>query len=644
MNRQRKRTMGISNVLGKLLFGILFLSWQVSTLSAQVTIGSGIPPEKGALLDLKQHQPTDKGITANMGLLLPRVYLTETSELYPMLKDDPGYTAGDRPQKLREDVIHTGLCVYNTSQEGDFYPGVYVWDGEKWGLMGNPPCTPVQSISITGPDKAQFTQTPQTFTARIEGVADDTNFQYQWYVTMPGQTIEAPVGEDNKTLTFVPNLVGEYTFRCEVTELCDYPKPKSAKHKFICEEDIDEYIDDQSGKAILRGKSCFDVVLINDGGEHGTLQVRDNQRTDFRQRGIQDPSLGGENDQLPGGAGGIPPEGSSYRYTGVQVYTLTASAKVNLTDLRFLIDDFDGLIEKIDPNVLVYPGELTEGQQKITIYYKSDLNDQIKGLSREDAKRVRLIALYKADGVKMRTKLEMTFQDACCCGAYIDGGKWLTFMCHNLGADERVDPLVPGQMLMGDYFQFGNSANKGIAFYGGAAKTVHLKTPYSKGGWKGTTSSLGGDYYRPKSDNDWKETGTEDHPVKGAGDPCPCGWRMPTQSEWVQLLNPENNVFRYAGVSSGGVKTPLNGMYIGNNLFLPSCGYADWYNATKSPAVSAQGTDFGYWSSTWSSSGTAGPYIVWGKMFKMESLELKPASAVTSGRGYAIRCVADNQD
>lgn len=77
---------------------------------AQVTIGSGLPPDKGALLDLKDHEDG----SSSKGLLLPRVALITLSD----------------PSPLTEHV--DGMYVYNTSRNADVEPGNYVNDGQKW--------------------------------------------------------------------------------------------------------------------------------------------------------------------------------------------------------------------------------------------------------------------------------------------------------------------------------------------------------------------------------------------------------------------------------------------------------------------------------------------------------------------------------
>lgn len=100
-------------------------------LKSQVTIGSGATSNKGALLDLKEFQDEEEakqgGITANKGMLLPRVNLSFRDKLQPMYS----YESNNTPSS--DDLIaHTGLTVYNTNKCEPFGAGVYVWDGSKW--------------------------------------------------------------------------------------------------------------------------------------------------------------------------------------------------------------------------------------------------------------------------------------------------------------------------------------------------------------------------------------------------------------------------------------------------------------------------------------------------------------------------------
>lgn len=103
-------------------------------LNAQVTIGSGIAPNKGALLDLKEKNPdnpaTDNS-TTNKGLGLPRVNLTSLTNI------------SDISGAVGEELQHTGLIVYNvnTVTAANIYPGIHIWDGTQW-VKGNSEASP----------------------------------------------------------------------------------------------------------------------------------------------------------------------------------------------------------------------------------------------------------------------------------------------------------------------------------------------------------------------------------------------------------------------------------------------------------------------------------------------------------------------
>ncbi|GAB6123682.1 hypothetical protein [Dysgonomonas termitidis] len=79
-------------------------------IQAQVTIGSGIPPDENALLDLKE----DDNGNSTKGLLLPRVQLSDI----------------DSPSPLTEHK--EGMFVYNIGENGFVGRGVYYNTGEKW--------------------------------------------------------------------------------------------------------------------------------------------------------------------------------------------------------------------------------------------------------------------------------------------------------------------------------------------------------------------------------------------------------------------------------------------------------------------------------------------------------------------------------
>lgn len=107
---------------------LILLPFFYSLSYGQVTIGSTIPPIKGALLDLKQKEDITGGINAEKGFLLPRVELTSIENLYPMFPE--GYDK-------TENTKHIGLVVYNVNTDmcNNLFAGAHVWDGNKWILF-----------------------------------------------------------------------------------------------------------------------------------------------------------------------------------------------------------------------------------------------------------------------------------------------------------------------------------------------------------------------------------------------------------------------------------------------------------------------------------------------------------------------------
>jgi len=104
----------------KLLLLILITLTSLSPLRSQVTIGSGIEPRSGLLLELKEGNDNSMGVNSSKGFSLPRVRLNSLTDL-----------TVDNNSKNGE---YAGLTVYNTNtdpQKG-LTEGTYTWDGNKW--------------------------------------------------------------------------------------------------------------------------------------------------------------------------------------------------------------------------------------------------------------------------------------------------------------------------------------------------------------------------------------------------------------------------------------------------------------------------------------------------------------------------------
>jgi hypothetical protein len=142
----KKKSFMKTKMMKTLFWGWMLLCLSVIQLHAQVTIGSGIEPIGGALLDLKEKNPANPATdntTATRGMLLPRVNLTGLNKLYPMFAT--GYAAA-------EDAKHTGLTVYNLKQcDGQFARGVYTWTGAEWVQLTNNPVLTASNPVLTFP-------------------------------------------------------------------------------------------------------------------------------------------------------------------------------------------------------------------------------------------------------------------------------------------------------------------------------------------------------------------------------------------------------------------------------------------------------------------------------------------------------------
>lgn len=99
----------------------------MGTAYAQVTVGSGVAPATGALLEIKSQAADASNVTSTTGGLgLPRVSLVSLTTL------DPFIASATTAVKTN----HTGLMVYNLNTTAPFSKGVYVWDGTTWGQVG----------------------------------------------------------------------------------------------------------------------------------------------------------------------------------------------------------------------------------------------------------------------------------------------------------------------------------------------------------------------------------------------------------------------------------------------------------------------------------------------------------------------------
>ena len=116
----------------KQLIPIILLFMTQTLIHAQVMIGSEINSERAAILTLKSQEANSENETSKVGgLLLPRVALVHPNTLEPFVRTDEAQWT-DAAKKTILIQEHTGLVVYNLTNDASFKPGTYIWDGNKW--------------------------------------------------------------------------------------------------------------------------------------------------------------------------------------------------------------------------------------------------------------------------------------------------------------------------------------------------------------------------------------------------------------------------------------------------------------------------------------------------------------------------------
>jgi uncharacterized protein (TIGR02145 family) len=599
---------------------------------AQVTIGSGIKPVGGALLDLKETTPAADNTNATKGLALPRVSLTDPDKLYPMFTGV--YDAA-------EDAKHTGLTVYNLNRcfsvaPGKGGPGVYVWSGTEWQYMGKAndisgdpdpdTVSPSGEMAVAAVTGSYFTLGPVSvgFTSGSPAIA------YRWYRSADGgSNYTAMTGENANTLTTQEPAPGTYKYYCEMTN-ADCPGASVRTGVYTVTPPL-------AGTGNFSGKTCFDIAYSNFDGECGLQPARQSQKTDFSLTGEQDPQAGT----------------SSPVYTGTQVYTFTPSG--NVSNVRFVYVDASGkAIESITPKA-DYSGNISSGSLcKAVVVYKASLNEYLRGKTRNEAVKPEIYVIYNDasnnTGTDRFIKLTASLQDCACCGAATTTtGGWLNFMCHNLGADEFLDPFTyavgnadgsggtlgylyqwgrvadghekrnsPRYPAENDNTQDGSVPNTALDANGQVLSTLGAYRKFIKN----YSNTYRYDWRQTQKNDLWGDGSTNEVMSKAANDPCPPGWKVPSQKQWASI---------YTNATTPNIWTWADkGYKVGSSLYLPAAGFRNSSNGTLSN-VGALGY---YWSST-----VSGTYAY---RLSFSNNNVNPANIGDyRASGFSVRCVSE---
>lgn len=203
--------------------------------SAQVTIGSHVPPRTGSLLDLKENNKEEKNANSEKGLGLPRVELESLDKL----------TIG-KDESKKENYV--GTMVYNTTNNNNIKEGTYCWMGSTW----------MQAVIADGKGSAGTI---------LKSNGDGT---YGWSeVTIPDYKYHKPtnVGGMKEKNT--------KTYQFEFSKLLNSEEPdlnfvwkadeNAFKNTYVYKDTIDIMTGDETQKYMLLGTTVFTTKKLKSG-------------------------------------------------------------------------------------------------------------------------------------------------------------------------------------------------------------------------------------------------------------------------------------------------------------------------------------------------------------------------------------------
>ncbi|GAB6010456.1 fibrobacter succinogenes major paralogous domain-containing protein, partial [Dysgonomonas reticulitermitis] len=400
-------------------------------------------------------------------------------------------------------------------------------------------------------------------------------------------------------------------------------------------------------------RTIFDIAQGNDDYVNGKLVARAPYSTDFTKLDEiyeQDATAGTPVVTEPDPSG-------AWLYSGRQVYTFTASG--NVSNVRFVYVEDASLkaIQSMTPKGN-YSGIITAGTAcKAVVVYKPELMTTLVNKTRDQAVQPDLYVIYNdaanGAGKDCAIRLTVSLQDCNCCGAFTTAGGWQNFLCYNLGANFMLDPFTyksinntTGNDIKGDLYQWGRVADghekrTSPNYLTDDNSDENEPVPDSDLDTNGLQVSSSSDAYRKFIKNgiigtgtyrsDWRQTendnlwgngsADEDMDKVVANDPCPAGWKVPSQKQWASI---------YGSSTSPNIWTSNNGYKVGSSLFLPAAGYREVNGEPRYGGWSGH-----YWSST--VNGGSARYLY----FYNGISGVLPAYTAPRVLGMSVRCVAE---
>ena len=493
--------------------------------------------------------------------------------------------------------------------------------------------SPLGETTVIAAPGTDFTLGP----ASVGYTSGSPQTAYQWYSndTKDTDTPTLLAGETFDTLKDNKVSGGTYYYYCEMTN-ADCPD-NLVRTGIYTVSVIPGVV---SGS--FTGRTIFDIAQANDGGVCGGLAARVSYSTDFADTEEQDA------------ADGTPtktPQPNTPLYSGTQVYTFTPSAAVS--NVRFIYVE-DASLEAIVSMAAKadYTGNIpAKSPCKAVVVYRPDLMTSLVNVDRDNAVKPDLYVIYNdapdGAGTDRAVKLTVSLQDCNCCGAATTSAGWLNFLCYNLGANFMLDPFTyksaaidAGNDIKGDLYQWGrvadghekrNSPNYPTNDNTGEDGAVPDSALDPNGQVLGSHAAFGQfiknestiyryDWRKTQKNNLWGDGSTSENMAKAANDPCPPGWKVPSQLQWASI---------YDSTTPPNTWTYGDGYKVGLSLYLPSTGKRDYNNGLLANIT----TQSMYWSSTYTVA------VSYGLQFNQSNISV--TSEYYRSFGFSIRCVSE---
>ncbi|NDV47634.1 hypothetical protein D0T49_11305 [Paludibacter sp. 221] len=250
------------------------------------------------------------------------------------------------------------------------------------------------------------------------------------------------------------------------------------------------------------------------------------------------------------------------------------------------------------------------------------------------------------------------------CGAKTVAGGWSKFMCYNLGAtvttiaDQKTTSSVvysfssgttPENMktsdVYGDLYQWGRVRDGHEKRTSGTSTTILTTANTGGTATNGESTNATTKTFILASDypHNWTSATTADlnwrNQKNATYDPCPAGWRVPTQSEWGDIFRGGSapgasstavaNTWTWHAAANGTAGYEIKPDGETTTLFLPAAGLRSY----SSGELYYVGTGGRYWSGSLSS--------IYSFLLNFSNGTVYPATNNGRAYGLSVRCIAE---